>query len=163
MRVPIESTFRLGFPVGAVAGLVLALIVTAPAAPSAQNPASKPVAEGSTILDGALTFIPGTGPAVKIAGREVLLSVRVSYLLHTLSDSRLLNREVRLDGRYQADGSFRVSHFYTVKNGKLYRVRYYCETCNIAALAPGNCVCCQQPTELQEIPVSATDSDTVAD
>ncbi|HZO99102.1 MAG TPA: hypothetical protein VFD30_02295 [Terriglobia bacterium] len=54
----------------------------------------------------------------------------------------------------QPDGSFKVIHFYTIRNGRLFRVRYFCETCNIEALEPGNCVCCQQPTELQEIPVS---------
>ena len=56
-----------------------------------------------------------------------------------------------------ADGSFQVQWLYTVHNGKLFRVRYFCATCNIVALEPGNCVCCQQPTELQEIPVDKQD------
>jgi hypothetical protein len=32
-------------------------------------------------------------------------------------------------------------------------VRYFCEVCNVEALEPGDCVCCQAPTELQEVPV----------
>jgi hypothetical protein len=54
----------------------------------------------------------------------------------------------------KADGTFQVERLYTVKDGRLYRVRYFCKICNIEALEPGNCVCCQQPTELQEIPVT---------
>ena len=46
------------------------------------------------------------------------------------------------------------SHWlYTLHDGKVFKVRYFCATCNIIALEPGNCVCCQQPTELQEVPV----------
>ena len=60
------------------------------------------------------------------------------------------------------DGTLEVARLYTIHQGKLFRVRYYCDVCNIAALEPGPCVCCQRPTELQEIPVSETDQDTVA-
>ncbi len=141
------------------------------AAIRAQEPAPKSAAKQPVTLEGTLSFVTGVGPSVKPApkpplsgdGRQVPLSANVSYVFHTLSDPRLLGRQVRLIGEYEPDGGFRVSHFYTIKVGKLYRVRYYCETCNIVALEPGNCVCCQQPTELQEIPASSTDSDTVAD
>jgi hypothetical protein len=64
---------------------------------------------------------------------------------------------VRLEGTPQPDGTFQVQWLYTIHNGKLFRVRYFCATCNIVALEPGNCVCCQQPTELQEIPVDKLD------
>lgn len=104
-------------------------------------------------LQGELLVIEGTGPVLRAAGKDYPLSARTSWLLHTLEDKRLLNREICAEGSIQPDGSFKVMHFYTVKNGKLFRVRYFCEVCNIEALEPGNCVCCQQPTELQEIPV----------
>ena len=143
-------------------GVLLAAII-ATTALATQVPGPKAAVKEPVTLEGTLSFVPGTGPALKVTGREVLLSARVSYLFHTLSDKRLINRQVRLIGSYEPDGSFQVSRFYTVKGGILYRVRYYCETCNIVALEPGNCVCCQQPTELQEIPLSATDKDTVAD
>lgn len=97
------------------------------------------------------------------ANKDIRLAAVSSYLLHTLEDPRLLNRQVRLEGTMKADGSFEAVRLFTVREGKLYRVRYYCDVCNIAALEPGRCVCCQRPTELQEIPVSQTDKDTIAD
>src|SRR5581483_3622052 len=105
-------------------------------------------------LQGELLVVEGTGPVLKAEGKDYPLSARTSWLLHTLEDKRLLRREIRAEGFMQPDGSFKVIHFYTIRNGRLFRVRYFCETCNIEALEPGNCVCCQQPTELQEIPVS---------
>ena len=87
-------------------------------------------------------------------GKDQPLSATTTYLLHTLSDKRLANREVRLEGTMKADGTFEAERLYTVRDGKLYRVRYFCKVCNIEALEAGDCVCCQHPTELQEIPVT---------
>jgi hypothetical protein len=105
-------------------------------------------------LEGELLSIPGEGPVLRIHEKDQPLSATTSYLFHTLLDKRLVNREVRVEGTTKADGTFEVERLYTVRNGKLYRVRYFCKVCNIEALEPGDCVCCQQPTELQEIPVS---------
>lgn len=109
------------------------------------------------MLKGKLGFEIGTGPVLEAAGKTTTLSARNSYLFHTLGDERLRNRQVRLEGTRLPDGSFQVDRLFTVRDGKLYRVRYYCETCNIVALEPGPCVCCQQPTELQEVPVDKSD------
>ena len=105
-------------------------------------------------LAGQLLSISGQGPALRIHEKDQPLSATTTYLFHTLLDKRLANREVRLEGTMKADGTFEVERLYTVRNGKLYRVRYFCKVCNIEALEPGDCVCCQQPTELQEIPVT---------
>ncbi len=106
-----------------------------------------------TVLEGKLISTPGGCPLLKTNGREQPLSADTPHLLHTLQDSKNLNgREVRLEGISQPDGSFEVQWLYTIKNGKLFKVRYFCATCNIVALEPGPCVCCQQPTEFQEIP-----------
>jgi hypothetical protein len=104
-------------------------------------------------ISGKLITIASTGLVLRTDKKDIKLGARTSYLLHTLQDKRLANREVRLEGVTLADSSFEVAKFFTVRDGKLYRVRYYCEICNIEALEPGPCVCCQQPTELQEIPV----------
>ena len=103
-------------------------------------------------LQGKLETTRGDCPLLKMTGREQTLSADTPYLLHTMQDKRLDGREVRLEGLAKPDGSFEVQWLYTIHNGKLFRVRYFCATCNIVALEPGNCVCCQQPTELQEIP-----------
>ncbi len=110
-------------------------------------------AESYPYLAGKLETVPGAGLVLRSAKKDSPLSARTTYLLHTLRDKRLANREVRLEGTTKPDGTFEVARLFTVRNGKLHRVRYYCEVCNIEALEPGNCVCCQQPTELQEIPV----------
>ena len=104
------------------------------------------------VLVGTLVTTHGDCPFLRINGREQPLAANTPYLLHTLQDKRLDGREVHLEGTTQPDGSFEVQWLYTIRNGKLFRVRYFCARCNIVALEPGNCVCCQQPTELQEVP-----------
>jgi hypothetical protein len=124
----------------------------APAQPSAQ------ASPGDVIkIQGTLLSIPGKGPMLKTVQRTYQLEGQSDYLLHTLEDKRLLNRELRLVGTVQADGSFEVQKIFTVRDGKLYRIRYHCDVCNIAAVEPGRCVCCQRPTKLQEIPVASDD------
>jgi hypothetical protein len=112
-------------------------------------------------LEGKLLFIQGTGPVVKTAAKQIPLAGRYEYIFRTLEDKRLRDDEVRLKGEYQADGNFRVDNIFTIHNGEVYRVRYFCETCNIVGLGPGKCVCCQQPTELQEVPVDKNDTKTL--
>lgn len=104
-------------------------------------------------LDGKLAVAPGTGPVLKTPQKDYPLLARAGWLMGILEDKRLLGRELRLEGVLEANGDFRVVHLFSVKNGKLYKVNYYCNTCNIAALGPGACVCCQQDTELRETPV----------
>ncbi|HKT12630.1 MAG TPA: hypothetical protein VJW77_12480 [Terriglobia bacterium] len=108
-------------------------------------------------LQGKLLMIQGTGPVVKTAKKQVPLAGRYQYIFQTLEDKRLQNDEVRLKGEYQADGNFQVDNIFTIHHGEVYRVRYFCETCNIEGQGPGRCVCCQQPTELQEVPVNKND------
>jgi len=120
-------------------------------------PAQAAEPTGEHVLQGQLLFIQGTGPVVKTAAKEYPLAGRYHYIFQTLGDKRLRNDEVRLEGSFQADGNFRVDNIYTLHHGEVYRVRYFCETCNIVGLGPGKCVCCQQPTELQEVPVNKKD------
>lgn len=134
-------------PLAGVALPLAALLGIASPLPSTQT---KPL----PALQGTLLSLPGKGPVLKMAGKEQALSADTPYLLDTLADKRLANREVRVEGTMQPDGTFQVEWLYTLHNGKLYRVRYFCNICNIEALGPGNCVCCQRPTELQEIPVA---------
>jgi hypothetical protein len=116
---------------------------------------------GSQAIEGKLAFEKGTGPALESQGKSITLSARNSYLFNTLGDARLRNKDVRLEGTKLPDGSFQVERILTVHNGKLYRIRYYCETCNIVALQPGPCMCCQHPVELQEIPLDKNDKNVI--
>jgi len=106
-----------------------------------------------TVLEGKLVTTRGDCPLLKISGKERTLAANTPALFHTLQDKRLEGRDVRLEGVPQPDGSFEVHWLYTLHEGKAFKVRYFCATCNIVALEPGNCVCCQQPTELQEVAV----------
>lgn len=131
--------------IGLIVGLGVCSTIAAASAEQAKSPLS---------LKGKLVSLAGGGPGLQTAKKKFALSGKTSYLQHTLEDKRLLGREVRLEGSAKSNGSFAVERLYTVREGKVYRVRYFCEVCNIEALEPGNCVCCQQPTELQEIPAS---------
>jgi hypothetical protein len=115
--------------------------------------AQSAVTKSPATLQGKLLNAGDAVPVLKTQSQEYRLAARTDWLLHTLQDKRLAGREIRVEGELQADGKFKVNHFFTLRDGKVYRVRYFCEVCNIEALEPGKCVCCQQPTELQEIPV----------
>ena len=141
-----------------LAHCILAAAVASLLASSLGAAQAKPL----TVLEGKLLTTRGDCPLLKTDGREQALSANTPFLLHTLKDKRLEGREVRLEGTLQQDGSFEVQWLYTIHDGKLFKVRYFCATCNIVALEPGNCVCCQQPTELQEIPVDKTEKEPAA-
>jgi len=118
-------------------------------------PAAQAAPPHLAVLEGTLLSTSADCPVVRAHGKDQPLSAYTTQLYHTLQDKRLANREVRLEGTMKGDGTFQAERLYTVKEGRLYRVRYFCKVCNIEALEPGNCVCCQQPTELQEIPVAS--------
>jgi hypothetical protein len=132
-----------------LAAWIIAAVFASLFATSLQADEAKPL----TVLEGKLVTTRGDCPLLKISGTERTLAANTPALLHTLQDKRLEGRDVRLEGVPQADGSFEVHWLYTLHDGKVFKVRYFCATCNIIALEPGNCVCCQQPTELQEVPV----------
>ena len=127
--------------------LLLALVLLPASGWSDAKEASHPV-----ILRGILHSLAGKGVDLQTKKKDYALTARTTWLLHTLEDKRLANREVQVQGIIEPDGALKVDRFSTIRNGKLYRVRYFCEVCNIEALEPGPCACCQQPTELQEIP-----------
>jgi hypothetical protein len=133
--------------------MAIGLLVCTAALAASPLYAAQGAARHLVALEGKLLSIPEEGAVLRIHEKDQPLSATTTYLFHTLLDKRLANREVRVEGTMKADGTFEVERLYTVRSGKLYRVRYFCKVCNIEALEPGDCVCCQQPTELQEIPV----------
>ncbi len=67
-------------------------------------------------------------------------------------DPLLAGRLWELRGHVHEDDHFVIERMFTVKDGQLYRVTYYCEICHITTHEPGRCMCCQEETELREIP-----------
>jgi hypothetical protein len=146
----------MGFVIATVAVLLLLSPVRA-WSESGQSAA----AQAPDFIQGKLEINAGGAAKLASPAGPVALNSENFSLLHTLEDSRLNGREVRLEGDRKPDGSFEVRHLYTVHGGKLFRLRYYCHVCNIAATEPGNCVCCQRPTQLEEIPADEVTDDMV--
>ncbi len=108
----------------------------------------------STTLEGQIIVGKGQKPELHSQGRVVLLSGGEESISDTLQDPRISGKQLKLIGEYRRDGSFEVTDLYTVHPDGLYRIIYYCRVCHITAFSPGNCVCCQRPTEPQEVPLS---------
>ena len=69
----------------------------------------------------------------------------------TMRDKQLAERTWEVRGQMLDDGRFAVEKIFTVKDGELYRVTYYCEICHITTHEPGRCMCCQGDTDLREL------------
>ncbi len=70
----------------------------------------------------------------------------------TLRDPQLADRTWEIRGDRTDDGRLSVEKIFTVKDGELHRVTYYCEICHITTHEPGRCMCCQGDTDLRELP-----------
>jgi hypothetical protein len=117
----------------------------------AARPAPKPQ-NAPIVLRGTLGSLPGRGPVLKVGPKDYVLQGQSPYILHTLEDKRLLNHELQLVGTMGPGGDFVVQRMYDIHNGKLYKIQYYCEVCNITYVQPGHCFCCGRETALHEVP-----------
>lgn len=100
--------------------------------------------QSAASADAPLTFYTTDGEKHKVAGDSMSNA--------QLRDPRLIDRDWELEGSVRPDGQFDIFKLFTVKDGKRYRVTYYCDICHIVTHEPGDCMCCQAPTELREIP-----------
>jgi hypothetical protein len=98
----------------------------------------------STSADQPLAFLTAEGKKFEVVGDSISNA--------QLRDSLLIERDWELVGTMRPDGRFGIVKLFTIKDGKRHRVTYYCEICHIVTHEPGLCMCCQGPTELQEIP-----------
>ncbi|MGH9343765.1 MAG: hypothetical protein ACRD19_08395 [Terriglobia bacterium] len=135
---------------GARAGLLI-LVVAAIGVASGQ---AAQASASPIVIRGTLSALAGKGPALMMPQREYVLSGQSPYILHVLEDKRLLNQELQLEGTPGPDGTFVVSRLYAVRSGKLYKIQYYCQICNITYVQQGHCYCCGRETELQEVPAT---------
>ena len=160
IRTRLAFFCRTGSAATLLALLALPGRPSGPAAHKALTQEPRGPVQAAKFLEGRL-LASGDTVSLSTGGHEVRLGSESPFLMHTLADPRLEGREVRLEGAVAADGSFRAEHLWIIKEGKLHRVRYYCHVCNIAAIEPGPCVCCQRWTELEEIPVDEVTPDMV--
>ncbi len=103
--------------------------------PGQQPPAGQP-----------LVFVTAQGQKLALEGDE--------YSTSQLADPELTDRYWELRGHLKPAGFFEVLRLFTVKDNKLFRVTYFCVICNIRSHHHGPCMCCQDETELQELPVA---------
>lgn len=135
---------------------MLALLLVGVFAPVMARAATPAQPEQSlVVIQGPLSAIPGKGPALTRDGKQVLLSGQSDYILKTLEDRRVAGQDLQLTGVFAPDGHFTVQKLYAVRNGRFYKIQYYCEVCNITYVQPGHCYCCGRETKLQEVPVRA--------
>ena len=142
-----RSARILSVPVVCLGTLLLALSPMVFAAASPQ-PAQTPI-----VIRGNLDLFPGNQPGLQTGQKSYRLAGQSPYILRTLQDKRLLHQELQLVGTMGTNGDFVVQRLYAVHNGKLYKIQYYCEVCNITYVQPGHCACCGRETKLQEVPV----------
>ena len=117
---------------------VLALASSAVASTDALRGRLAPPVEGEP-----LTLVTTEGALVELAadgGLEL-----------TMRDAQLSERIWEVRGAPGDDGRFHVEKIFTMKDGELHRVTYYCEICHITTHEPGRCMCCQGDTDLREI------------
>ena len=107
----------------------------------------------TTAIRGTL-LPPVAGEALQLAlasGGTVGLELDEGLEL-TMRDPQLAKRLWEVRGRHEDGGRFVVEKIFTVKDGELHRVTYYCEICHITTHEPGLCMCCQGDTDLRELP-----------
>ncbi len=126
------------------AAVLLALAAAALAATSDQAP----------VLRGHLRQ-PGGGkpPVIETAEGKTYTVSGDAFTVAQMADPKLKDRELELEGSFDAPGHFAATKLFTLKNGKRYKVTYWCDICSIRTHMPGRCMCCQGETELQELPV----------
>ncbi len=122
------------------------LVAALAAGAAAQAP---PAAKPETAITGRLAH-QGKIPVLKVKDKSYRLTASDDYVNAILQEERVVGREMRLEGRWKNAEAFEVDRLFSVRDGKLYKVVYFCDVCNITSYKPGRCDCCQQPTEVRE-------------
>lgn len=94
---------------------------------------------------GVNAFVTSQGRRVQLTGDEPTLGV--------LKDDRLAGADFEAYGAFESPSRFRIDPIHTRnlfvwKNSKKFMVTYWCEVCAIRTYTPGECMCCQEKTEL---------------
>jgi hypothetical protein len=106
-----------------------------------------------SVLRGKLIQPSGKPPVLETADHRMVALTGDDATRKVLDDKRIGGMEVEVKGHFVNAGSFAIDRIEThsmvaIKDGKRYRVTYYCDVCAIRSFTPGLCVCCQQETRL---------------
>ena len=92
---------------------------------------------------------------VKTKEGEYYTLLRTSLAEALFVDERLHEKDLVISGRvFPKTQLLEVTRFLSIRDGILHDVYYYCDTCYIRTVAPGNCDCCQAPVVLVERPLN---------
>ena len=81
--------------------------------------------------------------------------LRTSLAEALFVDKQLHEKDLLINGRvFPNTQLLEVTRFFSIKEGVVHELYYYCDTCYIRAVAPGNCDCCQAPVVLIEKPLN---------
>jgi len=99
-------------------------------------------------------------PVLRTASGERVLLEADEDSLKVLRDPRLAGREMEIFGTRRGASHFRAGPFHeknilVIKGGNKYIVTYWCDVCSIRSYTPGQCVCCQEETELDLRPMES--------
>ncbi len=93
---------------------------------------------------------------IKTEKGEYYTLLRTSLAEALFVDERLHEKDLVIKGRvFPKTQLLEVTRFLSVRDGVLHDLYYYCDTCYIRTVAPGNCDCCQAPVVLIERPLNA--------
>src|SRR5437016_6761346 len=80
--------------------------------------------------------------------------LRTKFSEALFADQRFREKELLIKGRiFPETQIFEPATIRSIRNGIVHDIYYYCDVCDIQAVAPGLCECCQGPTELIEKPL----------
>ena len=92
---------------------------------------------------------------VKTKDGEYYTLLRTSLADALFVDEQLHEKDLVISGRvFPKTRLLEVTRFSSVKDGVVHELYYYCDTCYIRTVAPGNCDCCQAPVVLIERPLN---------
>ena len=92
---------------------------------------------------------------VKTEAGKYYTLLRTSLAEALFVDERLHEKDLIINGRvFPKTRLLEVTRFSSIKDGAVHELYYYCDTCYIRTVAPGNCDCCQAPVVLIERPLN---------
>src|SRR5262249_51555618 len=74
-------------------------------------------------------------------------------LANIFEDPRVREKDLLVRAREAATRALEIIKVFSVRDGKVNDLRYYCDICHINAYVPGPCPCCGREMELVEEPL----------
>lgn len=91
---------------------------------------------------------------VKTEAGKYYTLLRTSLAEALFIDTRLHEKDLLINSRvFPETQLIEVIRFASIKDSVVHELYYYCDTCYIRTVAPGNCDCCQAPVVLIEKPM----------